>query len=90
MKGFTSFLEVLWSCSDDRREIGVAGCRGPLGRDDRVELVRWDNFAANLRVFLLTAKPPAVSSRLVASLVRRFCSAPTLTASNSLARDRLP
>jgi hypothetical protein len=32
MKGFTSFLEVLWSCSDGRREIGVARCRGPRSK----------------------------------------------------------
>jgi hypothetical protein len=54
MRGFTSFLEVLWSCSDDRREIGAAGCRGPLGRDDTAGLVCYANSFANLRVFLLT------------------------------------
>jgi hypothetical protein len=54
MRGFTSFLEVLWSCSDDRREIGVAGCHGPLGRDDTAGLVRYANSSANLKVLLLT------------------------------------
>jgi hypothetical protein len=29
IRGLTSFLEVLWSCSDDRRGIGAAGRRGP-------------------------------------------------------------
>jgi hypothetical protein len=29
MKESRSFLEVLWSCSGDRRGIGVAGYRGP-------------------------------------------------------------
>jgi hypothetical protein len=27
--GFRSFFEVWWSCSNNRRGIGVAGCRGP-------------------------------------------------------------
>jgi hypothetical protein len=27
-EGSRAFLEVLWSCSDDRRGIGAAGCRG--------------------------------------------------------------
>jgi hypothetical protein len=38
----------------DRREIGVAGCRGLLGRDDRAGLVRYTKFSANLKVLLLT------------------------------------
>jgi hypothetical protein len=38
----------------DRREIGVAGCRGLLGRDDRAGLVRYANSSVNLRVLLLT------------------------------------
>jgi hypothetical protein len=29
--------------------VGIAEHRGPLGRDDGAELVRWDNFAANLQ-----------------------------------------
>jgi hypothetical protein len=32
MRGFTSFLEVSRSCSDDRRGKGVAGCRGPWSK----------------------------------------------------------
>jgi hypothetical protein len=54
MRGFTSFLEVLWSCSDDRRGIGAAERRGLMGGDDGAGLVRYANFSANLRVFLLT------------------------------------
>jgi hypothetical protein len=49
-----SFLEVLWSCLNDWREIGAAGCRGPLGRDDKAGLVRYANSSTNLRVLLLT------------------------------------
>jgi hypothetical protein len=51
--GFRSFFEVLWSRSDDRREIGAAGCHGPLERDDRVGLVRYTDSSTNLRVLLL-------------------------------------
>jgi hypothetical protein len=35
IRGLTSFLEVLWSCLDDRRGIGAAGCRGPW--DETIE-----------------------------------------------------
>jgi hypothetical protein len=40
--------------SSDQRGVGTAGRRGPLGRDDRAELVRYANSFANLKVFLLT------------------------------------
>jgi hypothetical protein len=39
---------------NDRREVGTAGRRGPLGRDDRAGLVRYADSSANLRVLLLT------------------------------------
>jgi hypothetical protein len=55
MRGFTSFLEVLWSCSDDRRGVGAAGCRGLMGGDDGAGLVRYANSSANLKVLLLTS-----------------------------------
>jgi hypothetical protein len=49
-----SFLEVLWSCSGDRRGIGAAGRRGLMGGNDGVGLVRYADSSANLRVLLLT------------------------------------
>jgi hypothetical protein len=54
IRGFTSFLEVLWSCSDDRRGIGAVGCHGLMGGDDGAGLVRYADSSANLRVLLLT------------------------------------
>jgi hypothetical protein len=54
MRGSKSFLEVLWSCLIDRREIGAAGCRGLMGEADKVGLVCYADFFANLRVLLLT------------------------------------
>jgi hypothetical protein len=54
MRVFTSFLEVLWSCSDDRRGIGAAGHHGLMGGDDGARLVRYADSSANLRVLLLT------------------------------------
>jgi hypothetical protein len=38
----------------DQRGVRTVGCRGPLGRDDRAELVRYANSSANLKVLLLT------------------------------------
>jgi hypothetical protein len=55
MRGFTSFLEVLWSCLNDRRGIGAARCRGLMGEVDRAGLVRYADSFANLRVLLLTS-----------------------------------
>jgi hypothetical protein len=45
----------------DRREIGVAGCRRLKEEADRAGLVRYADSFANLRVFLLTAKPPLLT-----------------------------
>jgi hypothetical protein len=52
--GSSSFFEVLWSCSGDRRGIGAAGCRRFLGEADRAGLVRYADSFANHRVLLLT------------------------------------
>jgi hypothetical protein len=49
-----SFLEVLWSCSGDRRGIGAAGCRELMGEADRAELVRYADYCVNLRILLFT------------------------------------
>jgi hypothetical protein len=54
MGGFTSFLEVLWSCLNNRRGVGAAERRGLMGGDNGAGLVPYANFSANLRVFLLT------------------------------------
>jgi hypothetical protein len=54
MKESRSFLEVLWSCSGDRRGIGAAGCRGLMEEAGRAGLVRYADSFANLRVFVLT------------------------------------
>jgi hypothetical protein len=54
IRGFTSFLEVSWSCSDDRRGIGATGCRGLMDEAGRAGLVRYADSFANLKVFLLT------------------------------------
>jgi hypothetical protein len=82
MRGFTSFLEVLWFCSDDRREIGAAGCRGPLGRDDRAGLVRYANSSANLKVLLFTGLASSDHARVLQKHGRHtrvaFCRIATL------------
>jgi hypothetical protein len=52
--GSRSFLEVLWSCSNDRRGIGAAGCCELMGEADRAELVRYADSFANFRVLLFT------------------------------------
>jgi hypothetical protein len=54
IRGLTSFIEVLWSCSGDRRGIGAAGCRELMGEADRAELVRYADSFANFRVLLFT------------------------------------
>jgi hypothetical protein len=54
IRGFTSFLEVLWSCSGDRRGIGAAGFRELMGEADRAELVRYADSFTNFRVLLFT------------------------------------
>jgi hypothetical protein len=38
----------------DQRGVGIAGRRGPLGRDDRAGLGRYANSSVNLKVLLLT------------------------------------
>jgi hypothetical protein len=58
------FLTV--TCGDggrlsDQRGIGTAGCRELMGEDDGAGLVRYANASVNLRVFLLTAKPPLLT-----------------------------
>jgi hypothetical protein len=53
-EGSKSFLEVLWSRSDERRGIEAAGRRGLMGEDDGAGLVRYANSSANLRVLLFT------------------------------------
>jgi hypothetical protein len=45
---------VLWSCLNDRRGVGAAGHREPMGEDDGAGLVRYADSSANLRVLLLT------------------------------------
>jgi hypothetical protein len=85
IRGFTSFLEVLWSCSDDRRGIGAAGWSGLMEEADRARLVRYADSFANLRVLLLThmhcrntsgmpAQLPAGPPCLAAAPVRHSCS----------------
>jgi hypothetical protein len=64
MRGFTSFLKVLWSCSDDRRGIGVVGCRGLMGWDDGAGFVCYADSSANLRVFLLTGWTSSAHARV--------------------------
>jgi hypothetical protein len=54
MRGFTSFLEVLWSCSAIDEGKVLLDVVGLMGEADRAGLVRYAIFSANLRVFLLT------------------------------------
>jgi hypothetical protein len=42
----------------NQRGVGTAGCRGPMGRDDRAGLVR---YADSLRVSRLRAEPPPLT-----------------------------
>jgi hypothetical protein len=75
---------MLWSCLNNRRGIGVAGCRGPWNETIEPDLVRYADSSANLRVSLLTAKPSLLTH------MRRFCSAPASTAPSLHARGWLP
>jgi hypothetical protein len=54
MRGSRSFLEVLWSCLSDRRGVGAAGRRGPMGGDDGPGSARYADSSTNCRVLLLT------------------------------------
>jgi hypothetical protein len=54
ISGSRSFLEVLWSCLNNRQGIGAAGRRGLMGETDKAELVRYANSSVNLKVLLLT------------------------------------
>jgi hypothetical protein len=55
---------VSWSCSGDRRGIGVDGCHGFLGETDRAGLVRYANSSTNLTVLLLTVSTSSAHARV--------------------------